>query len=236
MLGKFLEISIHSDDILASLSFYQALGFTELAAGEVWSHQYAVVSDGNVALGFHSAVFDSPKISFVRPELRTHALKMTDGGTHFTFQSLDDDVFNELEFLDRDGHTVSLLEARTFSPGGVELGESLCGTLLEYSLPAREPLTAAHFWAPLAPAVLANRDDPEVHFRFDASGLPLGLSGAAALKRPALCYRCANKTLLNDALERSGINIMATQAYESAFAQLRGPEGTDLFLFEEDFL
>ena len=60
MLGRFLEFSIHTPDILQSLGFYKLLGFQELEIGDVWSHKYAVVSDGELNIGLHDGKFEGP--------------------------------------------------------------------------------------------------------------------------------------------------------------------------------
>ena len=59
-LGRFLEFSVRTPDILQSLNFYKLLGFTELDIGDVWTHKYAVVSDGGIHIGLHDRDFDSP--------------------------------------------------------------------------------------------------------------------------------------------------------------------------------
>ena len=69
MSARFLEIGLHAPDILASLDFYRRLGFTEASVGETWSHPYAAVSDGRIALGLHALDFASPSLTFVQPEL-----------------------------------------------------------------------------------------------------------------------------------------------------------------------
>jgi hypothetical protein len=48
MLGQFLEFSVQPQNILESLGFYKALGFTELEVGDLWPHKYTVVSDGEL--------------------------------------------------------------------------------------------------------------------------------------------------------------------------------------------
>ena len=45
MIGRFLELSVQTDDILASVEFYERLGFRQLQVGETWSHPYAVLTD-----------------------------------------------------------------------------------------------------------------------------------------------------------------------------------------------
>ena len=105
---------MQTPDILESLHFYKSLGFTELECADVYSHKYAVVSDGELCIGLHDSEFDSPAITYVQPDLAKHARSMTDHGFDFTFLRLDEDVFNTLGFRDRDNHAVTMVEARTF--------------------------------------------------------------------------------------------------------------------------
>jgi len=72
-LGRFLEFSVRTPNILESLGYYKQLGFTELESGDVWSHKYAVVTDGLLCIGLHDRVFDAPSISFVQQDLAKHA-------------------------------------------------------------------------------------------------------------------------------------------------------------------
>lgn len=60
-LGQFLEFSVQTSDVLESLQFYKTLGFVELEIGDVWTHKYAVVSDGELNIGLHDREFDSPR-------------------------------------------------------------------------------------------------------------------------------------------------------------------------------
>jgi hypothetical protein len=70
MIGRFLEISVHAPDVLASLAFYERLGFTQVTTGEAWSYPYAVVTDGRLAIGLHQQELpQSPLLAFVLPEL-----------------------------------------------------------------------------------------------------------------------------------------------------------------------
>ena len=70
MIGRFLEISVHAPDTLASLEFYEALGFSQAATGEAWPYPYAVVTDGRLGIGLHQRELpQSPLLSFVLPDL-----------------------------------------------------------------------------------------------------------------------------------------------------------------------
>jgi hypothetical protein len=235
-IGRFLEFGVRTTDILASLSFYKSLGFTELESGDVFSHKYAVVSDGELNIGLHDTEFDSPAVTFVQADLAKHARKMADHGFDFTHVRLDEDVFNELAFKDRDDHTVLMVEARTFNMSEEAERDSLCGGWFELTLPVRDTLRAATFWAPIAPTMLDMREEPTVHMRFDAAGVALGLSESIALRTPSLCFRCPDRDALLTLLKQLGFDYEEFPGFEGAFVSIRAPEGTMLYAFEEDFL
>jgi len=236
MLGQFLEFSVRTPDILESLGFYKSLGFSELQIGEVWPHKFAVVSDGDLCIGLHDREFPAPALTFVQRELAQRARTMSDAGFDFSFMRIDEDVFNELGLPDRDGNLVNMIEARTFSPPDDEVGDSLCGHLLETSLPARDVMRACRFWAPLAPKILRIREDPTTHMRFDAGGMPLGISESIALNAPALSYTCYDREAISAAIENQRLTHETFPGFEGAFVTLRAPEGTRIFLFDQDFL
>ena len=64
-LGRYLEFSLRTPDIIESLGFYKLLGFTELEIGDVWPHKYAVVTDGVLCIGLHDAHFDEPSVTLI---------------------------------------------------------------------------------------------------------------------------------------------------------------------------
>jgi hypothetical protein len=235
-LGRFLEFSIRVPDIIESLSYYKLIGFTEREIGDVWTHKYAVVGDGILNIGLHDREFDAPAISFVQPDLAKHARSMSDHGFDFRFLRLDEDVFNELGLTDRDGHMLTMCEARTFSGNDEFDDDSLLGTSLEVSLPVRDAVRSARFWAPVALNLLRMREEPTIHMRFDAGGIALGLSESIALEAPSLCFRCQDKEALLAIVEQHGLPHEKFPGYEGAFVALRAPEGTMLYAFEEDFL
>jgi hypothetical protein len=235
-LGRYLEFSVHTPDILASLGFYKMLGFSELEIGDMWSHKYAVVSDGVLCIGLHERVFDAPAITYVQHDLAKHARFMADHGFHFSFMQLDEDAFNELGLADKDGHMVTMLEARTFNHGDEDDNDSACGTWFELSLPVRDTVRAARFWASVAPVVLRIREEPTTHMRFDAGGAAIGLSESIALDSPSLCFRCHDKAALLSLIEQHGLDHEKFPGFEGAFVSIKAPEGTKLFIFDEDFL
>lgn len=236
MLGQFLEFSVHTRDILDSLAFYKALGFSELQIGDVWPYKYAVVSDGELCIGLHEREFDRPALTFVHRDLARHSRAMTDHGFDFTLLRVDNDVFNELGLHDNNGNAITMIEARTFSPPVEDIKKSICGSWFELSLPVKDAVRAGRFWAPLAPVVLEVRETPTPHLRFDAAGMPLGLTEHRALKKPAPCFVCDDLTSFLADAQRHGLNINTNPEYESAFLSINAPEGTTLYLFEADFL
>jgi len=236
LLGKFLEFSIPTPDIIDSLSFYQSLGFQELETGEVWSHKYAVISDGELNIGLHEGKLEATALTFVHQDLARQARSMSAREFDFEYLKIDDDVFNELGFLDRDKNLVTMIEARAFSPADVDTNESLCGDLFEISLPVKDAVRASVFWAPLAPELLRIREEPTTHMRFNAAGMSLGLSESIALEGPSLCFRCDDKETVWTAIARYGFSFKEFPGFEGAFMALQAPEGTMLYLFNEDFL
>lgn len=236
MLGRFLEFSVRAPDVLESLAFYKTLGFSELLISDVWPHRYAVVSDGELCIGLHDREQVSAALTFVHPELARHARSMADHGFEFAFLKVDRDEFNQLGFKDHDQNLITMLEARTFSPPVDEIDRSICGEWFETTLPARNAMYTGRFWAPLAPVLLRLREEPTTHMRFDAGGMALGLSESIALKQPSLCFKCPERDPLLAAVELHGMRHQAFPGFEGAFAELTAPEGTKLYLFDEDFL
>ena len=235
-LGQFLEFSVRTPDVLESLGFYKALGFRELETGDIWPHMYAVVSDGVLNIGLHDREFEAPAVTFVRRELAKKARSMADHGFDFTLMRLGEDAFNELGLDDRDGHHVAMVEARTFHAADEDLDDSALGTWFELSLPAREVLHSARFWGSVVPNVLDIREEPTTHMRFDADGAPVGLSESIALDGPSLCFKCHDKDALEALVEKEGLRTQRFPGYEGAFLAIKAPEGTMLYVFDEDFL
>lgn len=235
-IGRFLEFSVQTSDILESLNFYKTLGFVELEIGDMWPHRYAVVSDGELAIGLHEREFDAPAITFVKPDLAKSARRMGNHGYKFDYMQLGDESFNELRFADRDKHAIIMLEARTFNVSEDAERDSLCGSFLEMTLPVRDTLSAAQFWAPIAPALLDMREEPTTHMRFDIDGIALGLSESIALKAPSLSFKCADRQRLMGILKQHGMRFAKFPGFEGAFVEISAPEGTILYAFEKDFL
>ena len=72
--------------------------------------------------------------------------------------------------------------------------------------------------------------------RFDADGTPLGLSESIALNGPSLSFKCPDRDALLALLEHNAMRFEKFPGFEGAFAAIKAPEGTMLYVFDEDFL
>ena len=128
-LGKFLEISFASHNVLEDMALFKELGFQELQVGEIVDHPYGVVSDGRLCLGLHNYDFADLALTYVLPDLAQRLGPLRNQVGKFEYQKTQPDEFNELCILDPAGLPIRVLEARTFSPanfGGAE-DVSICG-------------------------------------------------------------------------------------------------------------
>jgi hypothetical protein len=177
MLGSFLELSVWSRDVAASVAFWEPFGFEHGKVGDTWKHRYAVLSDGRLVLGLHEYEFDSPSLTWVRPGLAESLPALTAVGIRFEFAKTGADEFHEAGFRDPAGHMVTLLEARTWSPAfeRCRLGTHL-GHFREYRYPAAAPARTVAFWEQLGLV----KDDAIEGPRAMASGICLAPEAGAA--------------------------------------------------------
>jgi hypothetical protein len=80
------------------------------------------------------------------------------------------------------------------------------------------------------------REEPTTHMRFDADGVPLGLSESIAVTAPSLCFKCPDRHGLMGLLEQNDLSFEKFPGFEGAFVAIHAPEGTTLYAFDEDFL
>jgi catechol 2,3-dioxygenase-like lactoylglutathione lyase family enzyme len=237
VLGRFLEFSIATPDIHASLEFYGKLGFSEAEVGEAWPHPYAVVTDGRVCVGLHEHSTPSPSLTFVKPDLLRHLAALEKLGLHFEFRRLGNDVFNELGWFDPSGHLIRLVEARTFSPAKRPATDtSLCGYFLEIALPAPERDAAKKFWENLG---FVGIDEPNAllpHVACTSDSIEIGLYDPAHLLAPTLLFGAGD---VGGALARlAEAGILPTGQVPPPLRQLPAalliaPEGTPILLISE---
>ncbi|MCJ7556722.1 MAG: hypothetical protein MUP90_07390 [Gammaproteobacteria bacterium] len=237
MIGRFLEISIEAPDILASIEFYRGLGMLPATTGEVWSHPYGVLSDGNLVVGLHDYSFPSPSLTYVRPELRRNLANLEKQAGSLAFSKTGDDEFNEAGFTDPDGHMVAVLEARTFSPLEIDRSDiTVLGHFSEYGMPVKNLDVSIAFWENLGFVMTERSDGPLPFASLTGDFLNLGLYVSPHLRAPALVFR------ETDMAER--IEYISAQGYKVSpgtpispdrltGGTLQAPEGTCIYLLPE---
>lgn len=234
MLGRFLEISVEVSDVLASLEFYEALGFQQVPANEVWSHQYAVITDGRLFLGLHQQPLASPTISYIHPEVAKHARDLSERGIRFDYERLGSEQFNTTGFQDPNGVHVRVLEARTFSPPNIAADfSSQCGYFVELGLPVRDYANAREFWERLG--FVAWDEDTRLFNRVPLTSdhLNIGLHRSRALRYPVLVFEDVEMQARLARLKERGFTLsdeMPDALDADSNAVLVAPEGTRLLL------
>jgi catechol 2,3-dioxygenase-like lactoylglutathione lyase family enzyme len=189
MLGRFLEFSLATPDIQASLDFYTALGFSSAEVGDTWSHPYAVVTDGRICLGLHQAAMFAPSLTFVKPDLLKHLDGLERRGIEFEFRRLGNDVFNEVGWFDPSGQLLRLIEARTFSPSKRLANDtSQCGYFLEIALPAPDRELAKTYWEDFGFVGMDEPGDRLPHIACTSDFIDVGLYHPADLRRATLRF------------------------------------------------
>ena len=225
MLGDFLEVSLSTPDILASVEFYRKLGFSEAPAGDSWKHPYTVMTDGRLYLGLHKREAPSPALSFVLPELARRMGGFEALGIEFAVSNIELHRFNELGFLDPDGQMVTLLEARTYSPvHDAHLPPTMCGYFLEYRLPVRDRAASMRFWESLG-LIVEPGEDP-AYAQASWGGINLGLSQSTRRRTPELVFDQPALDEIEPLLELRGLTIQN----DTDGLRLPTPEGITLLL------
>lgn len=214
-LGRFLELSLPTTDIQASLAFYRALGFTELPTGDVRDYHYAVVSDGRIAIGLHGGGPRETALSFVLADVATRVQALVAGGIEPDFSRLGTEHFNEAGLRDPAGHLLWLLEAPTFSPSLASAPPTAAGQAVAIALPGGGE-AQRRFWLEQG---FVDDDAPVGLLRLLAPGLVLEFDPRS--RGPELRLRGADPDALGAAVERAGLT--ARRAGERLL--LHSPEG-----------
>jgi catechol 2,3-dioxygenase-like lactoylglutathione lyase family enzyme len=216
VLGRFLEYSIPTPDIRASLDFYGSLGFSQAEVGETWPHPYAVVTDGRLHLGLHQqptpqqttalnatalnatgrhataallahAPAALPALTFVKADVLHQLGLLESRRVTLEYRKLGNDVFNEIGWLDPSGHLVRLIEARTFSPIKNPRA-SVCGYFQEIGLPVPDRELAKNYWEELGFVGLDEPDAALAHISCTSDSIDIGLYDPAQLSLPTLVF------------------------------------------------
>jgi catechol 2,3-dioxygenase-like lactoylglutathione lyase family enzyme len=234
VLGRFLEFSIATPDIRASLDFYSRLGFSQAQVGEAWTHPYAVVTDGRIYLGLHQEFVPAPAVTFVKPDLLRHSSALERLGLQFEFRRLGNDVFNELGWLDPSGHLIRLVEARTFSPSKrLASDTSLCGYFLEIALPAASRDEAKDFWEKFGFVGIEEPDAPLPHVSCTSDSVDIGLYEPAHLLAPTLLFETGD--VAGTLARLADVGVLPTGQVPLPLRQrpataLMAPEGTPILV------
>lgn len=237
MFGRFLELSVTTTDIRASVQFYERLGFAQLTTGDTWSHPYGVLSDGRLCLGLHQRRGPARMLSFVQPGLASHLHDLRAAGFEPHYQRLGDSDFHELQLRDPAGVDIALLEARTFSPSLPDHRRSHCGWFSSISIPTLDAETVQAFWEHAGFVALQVTDDPLAQVALTSDQLTLTLHGPRAIASPVLVFTDPLMGARLEALEAEGVQGAAglpAGLDPRANALIEAPEGTLLLLLEAE--
>ncbi|HXC08440.1 MAG TPA: hypothetical protein VNV61_05895 [Steroidobacteraceae bacterium] len=234
MLGRFLEFSLATPDIQASLDFYARLGFSQAEVGEAWQHPYAVVTDGRIYLGLHQQAAPAPCMTFVKPELLKHIDGLEELGLEFEFRRLGNDVFNEVGWLDPSGQLIRLIEARTFSPSKrAGTDTSRCGYFIEIALPTPDLLESKSYWERFGFVGIDDTNDRLPHISCTSDYIDLGLYEPSHLRRSTLRFEVDDVGGALARLAEVGISPageIPAPLRQVPAAVLVAPEGTPILL------
>jgi catechol 2,3-dioxygenase-like lactoylglutathione lyase family enzyme len=233
VLGRFLEISVHAPDVPESLAFYESLGFVQASVGDTWNHPYAVITDGRLHLGLHGCEFESPALTWVRPDLAAHVGRLRELGVELSVERLGEDALHEVGFADPSGQAVRLLEARTFSPPAIAPTHATqLGYFEEFGLPTVDFERAAAFWDALGFVAFEPVREPFTRVVAAGRDLNVGLYDVD-LRNPVLTFSDPAMPERIAALHEKGYRFVerlprGMNPRESAL--LVAPEGTWLLL------
>ena len=238
MLGRFLEISVETGDIRASVEFYERLGFSQAATGDTWTHPYGVLSDGRVFIGLHQRRLSSPSpsLTYVRADVAGQAPVLQSRGIELELLRTGDEVFNEIAFRDPDGQRIAVLEARTYSPPfRPDRDSSLCGYFSEFSMPTTDFDAARRFWEPLGFVATEEVEAPYLRLPLTSDHLDIAFHRPRTLDEPMLVFtdpQMRERIAKLRELEIPFVSELPRGLDAKANALIRAPESTALLLLE----
>lgn len=234
--GRFHELSLATEDIRASVEFYERLGFSQAATADTYTHPYGVLTDGRLYLGLHHRHAPSPTLTFVRAGLARCLDEFAARAIELTLCRVGEDEFNEIGFEGPSGEAVRVIEARTYSPTERSPAEtSLCGDFAEVSFPATDFAAAQAFFEPLGFVATEEVESPYVHLPLTSDHLDLAFHRPRTFDTPLIVFRAPD---MQERIERLGTlgfdvdHAMPRGVSRSANALLVSPEGTHLLLLQ----
>lgn len=232
MLGRFLEIALPTDDILASIAWYESLGFVQATTGDSRPHRYAVLTDGRLWVGLHAGGIDEPTLTWVQPGLATHLTALAALGIEAEMTRLGEEDFHEARLRDPSGQAVSLVEARTYSPPAGELRPSDLGYFEEYGIPVADVAAAAAWWDALGCVAFDPVLAPYPRVVVSRRDLNIGLY-EFELRRPVLAFSAEDSATRIATLRERGFRMhdrLPRGLDPRTSAILVAPEGTWLLV------
>jgi catechol 2,3-dioxygenase-like lactoylglutathione lyase family enzyme len=233
MFGRFLEISLVTDDIAASVAWYEQLGFRQLPCTDAWSWPYCALSDGRLCIGLHQTVETRIAISFVRPGLAAAVQALEFSGFIPHTSRLGFEEFHRLELRDPSGQDFRLLEARTCSPDTEGYRESQCGYFAAFSMPVTDDGATGDYWARAGFIAHEEESLPYPHRPLTSNHLNLRLHQRQALAQPALVFIATDMTNRLERLRALDLPLARRVPFgldNAGNGLLQAPEGTQLLL------
>lgn len=238
VLGHFHEVGLETADIRESVEFYERLGFTQATTNDTWQHPYGVLTDGRLFLGLHQRGGPPVTLTFVRPGVAEHLADFAARKIELSVCRTGEEVFNEIAFSDPFGQSVSVLEARTYSPVTRRPTElSLCGYFGEVSLPVSDFAAAKEFWEPLGFVATDEAEAPYVHLPLTSDHLDLAFHRPRTYDAPMLVFSDPDMPARIARLRERGVALsseLPRGVPAGANAIIEAPEGTVLLLLHEE--
>lgn len=236
MFGRFLEVAISTRDIAAAVAFYEQLGFAQLITGDALPHRYGVLSDGRLSLGLHERERPSPSLCFVLPGLARARPVFELAGFEPELAELGEDALHELHLRDPDGHSVTLLEARTYSPPAAgTAADSQLGYFCHLSLPETDFRAARSFWERGGFVALPEVGEPYPHLPLTSDGINLAFHQRRLSAQPLLVFECPQLAARVLRLREQGVVLQPDPPRgmnRARSALIEAPEGTLLLLVD----
>ena len=232
MLGRFLELTLCSDTIMASWSFYERLGFKTAVIADHVPTPYTVVSDGRVAIGLSGGNADAARLTFVRPNILEHAFSLEQLGLDISKRDVADSALNQMELATPDPMVLRLIEARTFSPPH-EAQSSILGWFDEIVVATSDLELSAAFWETLGCVLIDNGTDCWPTHTLTSNTINIGLCQMARWKTPALLFSSSDLNTVRQRLVDLGITIesrLPRPLDADRHVLLVAPEGTPLIV------
>jgi catechol 2,3-dioxygenase-like lactoylglutathione lyase family enzyme len=238
VLGRFLEFSVRTPDIRASVEFYERLGFEQAQTRDVWSHPYGVLTDGRIALGLHEHPAREISLTFVHPDVAERCAELERQGLELAYRHTGAEAFHEIGLDDPSGQRITIIEARTYSPAPrAPAATSLCGYFAELSLPATDFEAARLFWESLGFVATGELEKPYPRLTLTSDHLNLAFHAPRMLATPALVFASEDMAARIAQLRDLGVESkrkLPAQLNRPGNALFEAPEGTLLLLLSEE--